>query len=156
MPTPSLLIEFKCVNKIVGKGRGRAFLRNKKGGGKTIGVFTPAETVQKSNYLAFQFLNSAGPAHKLYEGTLRVEIATFHEVPASYSKKRAAACLSGLERPTKKPDIDNIEKLVLDALNKKAWADDTQVVEIETKKHYISETGVPEHMIVRIIDLGLN
>lgn len=148
------LIEFKCVNKIVGKGRGRAFLGNKKGGGKTIRVFTPADTVQKSNYMAFAFLKAAGDAHRLYESPLRVEIETYHAIPDSYSKKRTQACLLGVERPTKKPDIDNIEKLVLDALNKKAWSDDTQVVEIETKKFYIEAPGTPEHTIVRIFDLS--
>lgn len=148
------LIGFKITNKIVGKGRGRAFIGKKKGGGgPAIRVFTPAETVQKSNYVGFCFCQAAGADHKLYEGPLRVQIETRHEIPASYSKKRRADCLSGAERPMKKPDIDNIEKLVLDALNKKAWADDTQVIEIETKKYYISEEGQPEHMFVRIFSL---
>lgn len=148
------LIGFKVVNKIVGKGRGRAFIGKKKGGvGPAIRVFTPAETVQKSNYVGFCFIKAAGEGHRLYTGPLRVEIETRHEIPASYSKKRRQACLNGSERPQKKPDIDNIEKLVLDALNKKAWEDDTQVVEIETKKYYIDSDGIPEHMVIRIYAL---
>ena len=38
--------------------------------------------------------------------------------------------------PTKKPDIDNIAKCVLDALNKLAYRDDTQVVTLRMEKHY--------------------
>ena len=38
--------------------------------------------------------------------------------------------------PVKKPDIDNIIKIVLDAMNKFAFKDDTQVVELSVKKRY--------------------
>ena len=38
--------------------------------------------------------------------------------------------------PTKKPDIDNIIKIVLDALNKMAFRDDSQVTKIEVEKIY--------------------
>ena len=37
---------------------------------------------------------------------------------------------------TKKPDIDNITKVVLDALNKVAYLDDTQVVELAIIKRW--------------------
>ena len=39
-------------------------------------------------------------------------------------------------RPSKKPDIDNVLKLVLDALNEVAYKDDTQVIEVECKKFF--------------------
>ena len=38
--------------------------------------------------------------------------------------------------PTKKPDIDNIVKVVLDALNKLAFIDDNRVTKIEVEKRY--------------------
>ena len=38
--------------------------------------------------------------------------------------------------PTKKPDIDNIINIVLDALNKMAFRDDSQVTKIEVEKIY--------------------
>mgnify|MGYP003137300648 CR=1 FL=1 len=41
-----------------------------------------------------------------------------------------------------KPDIDNLEKAVLDALTeKKLWKDDCQVFGGSTYKHYVSRTG---------------
>ena len=38
--------------------------------------------------------------------------------------------------PAKKPDIDNIAKAVLDALNSVAYRDDTQIVELQIRKQY--------------------
>lgn len=50
--------------------------------------------------------------------------------------KHGCAKLDGTELPTKKPDCDNILKAVLDGLNKVAFVDDSQVVEIAMKKTY--------------------
>ena len=47
---------------------------------------------------------------------------------------KKTAMLSGELLPTKKPDIDNIVKAVLDALNEVAYRDDTQVVELQVRK----------------------
>lgn len=44
--------------------------------------------------------------------------------------------------PTKKPDIDNIAKSILDALNKLAYRDDTQVVTLHMEKHYAEDPRV--------------
>jgi Holliday junction resolvase RusA-like endonuclease len=50
--------------------------------------------------------------------------------------------LAGTERPSKKPDIDNIAKCFLDAMNGIIYLDDTQVVELHIKKLYSSLSGV--------------
>jgi Holliday junction resolvase RusA-like endonuclease len=57
-------------------------------------------------------------------------------IPASYTKKRTEACLNGSERPTKKPDIDNILKCYLDAMNEIVYLDDKQVVTIHATQVY--------------------
>ena len=44
--------------------------------------------------------------------------------------------LSGLISPTKKPDVDNVIKIILDALNGFAWHDDSQVVNLQIEKKY--------------------
>jgi len=44
--------------------------------------------------------------------------------------------LNGCIYPTKKPDADNIAKIVLDALNGVAYTDDTQVVNLSVQKRY--------------------
>ena len=40
---------------------------------------------------------------------------------------------------TKKPDIDNLVKFVLDSLNKIYWRDDSQVYFVTASKHYIED-----------------
>lgn len=57
-------------------------------------------------------------------------------VPKSAPKSRAAAMLEGIIKHTKRPDLDNLQKAVLDALNGIAWADDSQIVRITAKKEY--------------------
>ena len=43
--------------------------------------------------------------------------------------------------PTVKPDVDNMEKLVLDGMNKVVWKDDAQVVDLFHSKRYTD--GLP-------------
>jgi Holliday junction resolvase RusA-like endonuclease len=63
-------------------------------------------------------------------------------IPKSYPKKRLAACLTGSERPIKKPDIDNLAKSVLDGLNGIVYKDDGQIVSLHVTKVYASVSGV--------------
>jgi len=63
-------------------------------------------------------------------------------IPKSYPKKRIAACLSGSERPTKKPDLDNLAKSVLDALNGVIYQDDSQIVSLHMTKVYSQHPGI--------------
>ena len=48
--------------------------------------------------------------------------------------------------PVKKPDCDNIAKIVLDALNKIAYKDDSQVIELSVKKLYSEVAKVSVHI----------
>jgi Holliday junction resolvase RusA-like endonuclease len=57
-------------------------------------------------------------------------------IPPSWTKKRQAAALAGVEWPTGRPDSDNLAKGVLDALNGILWGDDAAVVELTVSKRY--------------------
>ena len=72
--------------------------------------------------------------------TLRI-VARF-EPPKSASKKRQQQMLSGELPPLKKPDIDNIVKVVVDALNGAAYHDDTQIIFTVAKKAYSAVEGL--------------
>lgn len=63
-------------------------------------------------------------------------------IPKSYPKKRIAACLAGSEKPTKKPDLDNLAKSVLDALNGVIYLDDSQIVSLHMTKVYSQYPGI--------------
>lgn len=60
---------------------------------------------------------------------------TFHmQIPKSWSKK---ARKSALGKPhTKRPDVDNLCKFYLDALNGILWHDDAQIYKLQAEKVY--------------------
>lgn len=121
---------------VPGQPKGKARARTvRRGGGKSFS-YTPEGTVLYENLIKTCYLQDAG--HVLFNDgqPLAVDIIAFYEVPKSYSKKKKQEMLDGQLYPTKKPDIDNIAKCVLDALNKLAYRDDTQVVRLHTEKHY--------------------
>ena len=45
-------------------------------------------------------------------------------------------------RPTKKPDSDNIIKIIADSLNKLAYHDDSQIVDVMFRKFYAEKPRV--------------
>lgn len=65
-----------------------------------------------------------------------IRIKAFYGVPTSASKKRKAAMLAGQIRPQVKPDLDNVAKLVMDALDEIAYEDDKDVVFLSVEKFY--------------------
>ena len=125
----------------VGKQRPRKSFKLK-------GLYTPAET---QRYEA-RVRSLAIMANKDVDIPLIVDIKAVFGVPKSYGKKKKLECLNGTIPPTKKPDKDNIEKIILDGLNplskvnkethKRAevipgfYLDDKQVVGGETVKVY--------------------
>lgn len=52
-----------------------------------------------------------------------------------------------------KPDIDNVAKAVMDALNKLAWIDDAQVARLEVSKTVCSGDDVP-HVVITVRELS--
>jgi Holliday junction resolvase RusA-like endonuclease len=67
---------------------------------------------------------------------LSVHIHTYAYIAKSASKAKKDGMLKGLIRPMAKPDTDNIAKCILDALNKVAYPDDKQIVELSVSKYY--------------------
>jgi Holliday junction resolvase RusA-like endonuclease len=100
---------------------------------KTGRAYTQKETIQYENLVLMEYEAQCGM--KL-EGEIKAEIVCFYTIPKSVSKKKREQMLSGDIRPVKKPDTDNIAKIVLDSLNKIAYDDDSQIVELIVKKFY--------------------
>lgn len=82
-------------------------------------------------------------------GTVKLSVEAVFAVPKSFPAKLRAAALAGEVAYTGKPDKDNIEKLVMDALNGVAWVDDSQIDRGPTVKRY----GVPERVEVVVEEL---
>lgn len=103
-------------------------------------VYTPNTTSSYETLVGLSYRNSA----KGYKFTspVRVTIRAYHKPPKGKSKAVVEDMLNSRILPTKKPDADNVAKIVLDALNKVAWVDDTQVVEMMVIKRYSEEPMV--------------
>lgn len=114
--------------------------------GKFGKAYTPAKTKAAELDILTRFKNSYPGARPL-AGALSVKIQAIFSVPKNSSRKLRIAMLEGSVKPTKKPDIDNITKLVLDALNGHAFIDDANVVELSCTKRYGSGPAVSIEII---------
>jgi len=108
-------------------------------------TYTPQKTIEYELAIKAQALSAMGSAEPL-ETPVAVYIYINHAIPASYSKKRRADCLAGVERP-KVNDIDNVCKCVLDAMNGIVFVDDKQVVSLHATKRF--DTIASVHVLVR-------
>lgn len=113
-----------------GKGRARFSTR-----GGFARAFTPEKTVAYEGLIAFAG-QKAMDGCELITAPVYVTLTAFFAIPASWTKKRKAAALSGLMWHTGKPDGDNILKAVGDGLNGIVWKDDSQVAFSKVMKQY--------------------
>ncbi|WP_049184019.1 RusA family crossover junction endodeoxyribonuclease [Limosilactobacillus fermentum] len=74
-----------------------------------------------------------------FDGPLEVCMEFYRPFQASLSQKERARRLSGVHRPTVKPDLDNYIKSTSDALNGIIWIDDNLIVSLEAKKFYAEQ-----------------
>lgn len=90
--------------------------------GKFVSTYTPKETVSFE-----QTVGMIGLEHfdVPIQGPVRLEVLAIFKPAKSWSKKRRAEAMG--QWHTQKPDKDNIEKAILDGLNRIAYADDSQV-----------------------------
>lgn len=113
------------------------------------GTYTPEKTRAYEALVRLRFREVA-PEWELLRGPVAVTIEAVFSAPPRCTKKQRAAILRGEEEPLKKPDIDNIAKIVLDALNGVAWVDDKQIVFLQVKKRYNSTIPGMESVHVQI------
>lgn len=97
-------------------------------------TYTPEKTKGYENLVKMCYMEQ-GNKEKL-EGELQVKIVACFKIPKSASKKNQTMMQLTEIRPTKKPDADNIMKIILDSLNKLAYDDDSQIVSASIDKIY--------------------
>lgn len=131
---------------IPGEPFGKQRPRHSRASGTT---YTPRETKLHEQLIQWEFRKQC--RDRFPEGAqVRVIITAVMSIPKSTPKYRRADMLSGKIRPTKKPDWDNIGKLVCDALNGVAYGDDKCVCEAVVRKFY----GCEPRVIVRLEDIN--
>lgn len=105
-------------------------------------VYTPSKTVKAEREIRKAFIAAGGvKAPKGVE--VAVHITTVRPLPKSRPKRIES------EPDICRPDVDNISKAVLDALNGVAWEDDAQVTELVVGKCERMR-GVTEQTVVWI------
>ena len=117
---------------VLGAPRGKERPRAAKLRDRTI-VYTPKKTKDYEREIATAYRTQC---RGIFSGAVAIEIHAYYEIPKSASRKRVLDMVSDRERPTKKPDGDNIAKAVCDALNGVAYKDDSQVVDLTVRKYY--------------------
>ena len=141
----TFMVTYLVEGNPVGKGRPK-FARR----GNFVSTYTPTKTRDYEDLIKESARQAMGSAEVL-ETPVTVAIYITVPIPQSYSKKRTEACLSGSERPIKKPDIDNVAKCFLDAMNEIVYKDDTQVLTLHITKVY-GTTGMVEVMVKEDLD----
>lgn len=130
-------MKFTILGEPTGKGRPRFPKR-----GPNARPHTPEKTVNYETLVKLEYRRQCHDV-KFQDGTpLDVRITAYYGIPKSASKKRAKLMEEHKIRPTKKPDTDNIAKIVCDALNDIAYHDDAQVVDIQVRKFYSNDPRV--------------
>jgi len=134
-------LHFTIPGRVGGKGRPRFTVIGGRGR-----AYTPAKTASMESVvreIAARAMNGA----PLLEGPLALEISIFLSPPASWSKRKRAEAVF----PTGKPDLDNIGKLIGDALNGVVWKDDAQLAELTIRRRFTGDA--PEKVQIQITGL---
>ncbi len=122
------------------KGRARVAVR-----GDRAYAYTPSATLQ-SEWRIREHVSSQGPAP--LEGALKLALVVALPPPAMPKKWQ------GVRQPTKRPDLDNFIKTVLDALNGLAYKDDSQIVSINATKVYAWDGGYKPGWYIYLSSVG--
>ena len=127
------MIEFT----ILGEPKGKARHRTTKSGH----TYTPKTTVDYEN-MVIRSYQMEYMGRQLLEGELKATITAYYGIAKSIKGKKRAEREKNIIRPTKKPDADNVAKIVLDSLNNVVYKDDAAIVELVVSKYWSNEPRV--------------
>ena len=106
-------------------------------------VYDPPEVKAYKRYLNVVAKRMWDERHLVpLEGPIKLSIRFYRAVQKGLSKKERELRLSGVHRPTVKPDLDNYVKSTLDGLNGVIWTDDNAIIKIEAEKYYSDQPRV--------------
>lgn len=123
------MIKFTIPVAAVPKARPRTF----KTSGGISHTYTPKKTKNFEDFVRtwLQVKYKGQPI----EGPINLEINFSLPIPKSYTKKKKSECLSGGSNHFIKPDLDNLEKSVMDAAEGVLYLNDSQICsKISSKK----------------------
>lgn len=149
-----MIYRFTIPGQPIGKGRARAFaFRSKKTQKINVRMYTPDKTTSWEDRAVHYIRDNIG-SPKL-EGPLRIDILAVFERPKAMRSKKIP---DRREWHIKKPDRDNVEKIIYDAMKKAGvFVDDCQVCDGETRKFTANKREQPyvEVSIYTLNDMDL-
>jgi Holliday junction resolvase RusA-like endonuclease len=139
-------IKFTICGEPRGKERARVCRK-----GLRVFAYTPAKTANYENKIRGEYSKNVGVRFK-EKNPLSVKVTAYYKIPEHTPKEWVRKMNAGLILPTKKPDLDNVAKVIFDALNGVCYADDVQVCRTKLEKFYSENPRVEveiEEMEVR-------
>lgn len=128
------MITFRVMGQPVGKARPRVTRAGR--------VYTPKKTEQAEDdirKMATYVMCDEPPL----QGPVELVVVFTMDVPPSWSKAKRQQAYKQEIKPAGKPDIDNLAKTVMDAINGVVYQDDAQVVMIAATKRYRTDCEAP-------------
>ncbi len=136
-----------------GKQRPKAQIRYSRAGKAFAHIYTPSETTAHENMIKALVRAGVGGIDPV-DGEVEVHLVIYHAIPSSWSLKKQAAARDGEFRPVTKPDGDNVEKLVWDALCDIIYNGDQQVVKWSGEKRYSDQPRIEIRIVVQRQDVS--
>lgn len=100
-------------------------------------LYTPQKTLSYEGRVAYEFTQKYPNFTPLPpEGLIFAFVECFFPIPSSMSKSLKQLASEGQLFFNKKPDVDNIAKIIFDGLNQVAFSDDKTIVANLTIKRY--------------------
>ena len=121
-------VKFTVLGEPTGKGRPQTKVMYSEKGFKN----------KKTGKVRNTLVNNVTPKKTvIYENEVKdMRIIAYYRIPKSQTKRNKELMKKQLLRPTKKPDMDNVVKIIADSLNQIAYRDDTQIVDCQCRKFY--------------------
>lgn len=133
-------IKFTVLGKPFGKQRPRFSRR-----GRYTTTYTPQKTMDYEERVKYECIENMRDSNFTgwhSDEPLQMRIDAYYEIPKSYSKQKVRMIETGVLLATKKPDWDNIGKIIADSLNGILYKDDAQIVIGSVYKHYSNSPRV--------------
>lgn len=130
-----MAVKFTILGEPKGKGRPR-FIP------KTGRAITPKDTAVYENLVRMEYMAQCKEFRFPDNAMLDMRILAYYGIPKSMTKKNRELVSQRILRPTKKPDMDNVVKVIADSLNGVAYRDDTQIVDCQIRKFYSEKPRV--------------
>jgi Holliday junction resolvase RusA-like endonuclease len=124
------MLHFQIDTTPIAKGRPRYAKR-----GNFVQTYTPKTTVVYETLIRENAKLAMGSSEPL-ETPLNVLLMFGMPIPSSTPKKLLEGYLNGSIPHIKKPDVDNLAKSVLDAMNGVVYVDDCKIVRLTIEKKY--------------------